>query len=303
MIMLKSDIFVTSLLIFASLFLISCSGADPEGGIDLKDIVPTEQSGWKLLELQERFDRETIFAYINGAGEVYRSYGFVDVNVFNYSNPDNPEITLEIFDMGSDDDAFGIFSYSRETEEVGIGNGFEYRGSLICFWQNRYYVCISSSQKTEEAKKAVFDLARFVANRLPRGGDKPALLGRLPHEQLELESCRYFHVHPSLNYFYYLSPDNTLMLTANSNAVLASVRDGGYLLLIEYRSVEQAEQACTSFRGKYMSDTNPAGFGKTEPGKWVGCRQQAEFVAVTLDFKDQEGAMQMAVHTVEQISD
>lgn len=283
------------------LFLVSCSGSDPGTGFDMKKIVPTAQSGWKLLEGHEQYDRESIFDYINGAGEVYRSYSFVDVNVFKYSKPDNPEITIEIFDMGTGEDAYGIFSYTREAEQTGIGNGYEYRGSLLSFWKNRYYVCVGSRRETEEAKEAVFDLARVVANELPRGGDKPALLGRMPHEHLEFESCRYFHVHPSLNYFYYLSPDNVLKLTTNSNAVLAPVRGGGYLLLIEYPSVERAEQACFSFRDIYLTDANPFGSGKTEQGKWLDCHQQSEFVAVALDFKDQEDARRMVAHAAEQI--
>ena len=62
------------------------------------------------------YDREAIFDYINGAGEVYRSYAFRDVLVARYARDSGDEVTVELFDMGLTEDAYGVFSYARESE-------------------------------------------------------------------------------------------------------------------------------------------------------------------------------------------
>jgi len=54
-----------------------------------------------------------------------------------YGKGGEPQITVELFDMGTPDDAYGVFSYGREQEETGIGGGYELRSSVLSFWQNR----------------------------------------------------------------------------------------------------------------------------------------------------------------------
>ena len=48
----------------------------------MKSMVPTFAAGWKLQTEAETYDRQTIFDYINGAGEVYLAYGFQEVEIF-----------------------------------------------------------------------------------------------------------------------------------------------------------------------------------------------------------------------------
>ena len=109
--------------------------------------VPQEFQGWQLQNTVETYDRESIFDYINGAGEVYRAYDFQKVFVYRYFKADEPEILVEIFDMGTDEDAYGVFSYSREEEKTGIGQSYELRGNLLCFWQDRFYIKIYTAEK------------------------------------------------------------------------------------------------------------------------------------------------------------
>ena len=44
--------------------------------IVLEDLLPREIYGWQAKGKDEFYDPQTIFDYINGAGEVYRSYNF-----------------------------------------------------------------------------------------------------------------------------------------------------------------------------------------------------------------------------------
>ena len=84
--------------------------------------LPDQIGDWARQDAPERYDRETIFDYIDGAGEVYRSYGFSNVFIARYARAGTPEISLELFDMGTSEDAYGVFSYAvaTKTREVGI---------------------------------------------------------------------------------------------------------------------------------------------------------------------------------------
>ncbi len=256
--------------------------------------VPNEILGWKVTDTVETYDRESIFDYINGAGEVYRSYGFRDVTVWRFSKPDAPEITVEIFDMGSPEDAYGVFSYTRESEESGIGGGYEQRGSVLCFWQNRYYVCLAAYESTDDVRQAVTMLARSIAQQLPQSDGIPPLIGLLPQEGLIEHTQRFFHIHASLNYHYFLAEQNILRLSESTNAVLGVYESGTtYLLCVEYPSAQEAEEAYGSFVENYLPEAAGTGVAMVDVGKWVSATKPGRYVIIALDAVSRESATEL----------
>ena len=257
--------------------------------------VPNEFLDWKVSDTVETYDRESIFDYINGAGEVYRSYAFGDVSVWRFSKPDAPDITVEIFDMGSPEDAYGVFSYARESEESGIGGGYEQRGGVICFWQNRYYVCLAAYESTDDVRQAVPMLARSIAQQLPQSGSIPPLIGLLPHEGLIEHTQRFFHIHASLNYHYFLAEQNILKLSESTNAVLAVYEPGTtWLLCVEYPSAQEADQAYGSFVENYLPEAAETGVAMVDVDKWVCATKLGRYVIIALDAVSRESATELA---------
>ena len=110
--------------VLPSIALIACTGQDEDEQMPpLIDLLPERFGAWTRSENTDVYDRETIFDYINGAGEVYRSYDFSEVLVDRYSSGQGSDVLVELFDMGSPDDAYGVFSYARESEEAGEQGG------------------------------------------------------------------------------------------------------------------------------------------------------------------------------------
>ena len=246
--------------------------------------VPNEILDWKVSDTVETYDRETIFDYINGAGEVYRSYAFRDVTVWRFSKPDAPDITVEIFDMGSPEDAYGVFSYTRESEESGIGGGYEQRGSVLCFWQNRYYVCVAAYESTDDVRQAVTMLARTIVQKLPQSGGMPRLIELLPQEGMIEHTQRFFHIHPSLNYHYFLAEQNILRLSESTNVVLGVYEPGTtYLLCVEYPTAQEAREAYSSFVENYLPEAAETGVAMVDVDKWVCARLLGSYVVITFD--------------------
>lgn len=253
--------------------------------------VPEAIGSWVRQNDPVRYDRETIFDYINGAGEVYRSYAFDHVLVERYQVPEGRGVTVEVFDMGTEEDAFGVFSYAREDEAEGIGAGYERKGSVLCFWQDRFYVCVRAEQRGPDPGPDLEEVARGISETLPPPGPRPALLEALPSDGRVAFSDRFFHLHQSLNYHYYLIRENILSLSPETDAVLARYSPGSiYLLLIEYPSPGEAVGALAAYR-EAMTPGEPGTETTAGPdGMFASSAQEGRYLSVVLNAPTREAA-------------
>jgi hypothetical protein len=267
--------------------LLSCSSdGEKEKAPTMQQFLPGEILGWKAQSNPETYDRESIFQYINGAGEVFLSYGYKTVLVTYFSKPEAPEITAEIFDMGQAEDAYGVFSHSRDDEEAGIGQGYEHKGSLLCFWKGQYFACVRAEKDTPETNEAVLALARTIDSSIAESGAKPGIVDILPSANLGKGSIRFFHGHPSLNYHYFLAEENLLQLNKNTNVVLGKYSPGGvYLLCIEYPASDLAEQGYDGFVNGYLPEGAETGAGRVENRRWVVAEQVDNYVIIVFEVK------------------
>ncbi len=263
---------------------ISTCSTTKESEKSMRQFVPSEIYGWKAQGEVEIYDRETIFDYIDGAGEIYLSYAFRKLMVFRFLKAPDPTIFVELFDMGSPEEAFGVFSHAREGEELGIGQGSEYIGGVLCFWKGSLFVCIFSERETPATKKAVFDLGGKIAEKIKVTGAEPKLLGLLPDEGLVDRGVRYFHLHTSLNHHYFVASENILKLGPQTEAVLARYQpEESYLLCVRYQSQKQAQEALDSFLSAYIPEERESGIAQIENEKWVGAKSEGAFVVVVFD--------------------
>ena len=240
------------------------------------------------------YDRETIFDYLDGAGEVYNSYAFKEVAVAHYLQEGRPEIVLELFDMGTSEDAYGVFSYSREDEEIGIGGGYELRGSVLCFWQDCFYVCLTFEQPDSADRELLVTTARNISAVLPVDSTRPQLVDLLPSDGLIPHSDRYFHRNHSLNYHYYLARQNVLQLDSTTNAVLARYQPGStLLLLVEYPDAERASLAADTFGQDILSGAKGVEPVALANGKYTSCSQVERCLIIVLEAPSSQVALSL----------
>ena len=269
----------------------------------MADLFPERIAGWTRGDSSVAYDRETIFDYINGAGEVYRSYAFSHVVVAVYSAPEGPDITVELFDMGNSADAYGVFSYARESEESGLGGGYERKGRVLCFWQDRYYVCVASEERTDDSDRVLMEVARAISEQMPPVSNPPDLVTLLPGAGRVAFSERFFHLHQSLNYNYYLARENILNLGPETDAVLARYAPGStYLLLVDYQSASDAAAAASSFKQGYLPDSGDSQTLETENGKFSSYEQLDRYVVVVLDAESETAANDLLQATLNRLT-
>ncbi|UCG06767.1 MAG: hypothetical protein JSV83_23175 [Desulfobacterales bacterium] len=252
----------------------------------LQQVLPKQLNTW-AAELPDRiFDPTTIFSYIDGGAEVYKAYNMRKCLSRRYTAPNRPVIILDIFDMGSPQDAFGVFTHDSDGEVLDVGQNARFRPGWLSFWKSRYFVSIYAEEETEAGAKAVKELARKVAAAIPQEGARPNILRRLPSEGLLNDSIRYLHHPMVLNYHYYLADENILNISVETDAALARYQLGNQqalLLLVNYADAQSAAQSQASFLKHYLPDADSTGSALLENGKWAAVTRIDRLLAIVLE--------------------
>lgn len=253
---------------------------------DLRGCLPGEINGWVKVPEDRIFDEKTIFSYINGGAEVYKAYNMRQCLSRRYTKADGPAIMLDIFDMGSAEDAFGVFTHDTDGKVIDIGQDARFRSGWLSFWKHRYFISIYAEEDTDSAANTVAALGRKVSACIRQKGTKPDILLKLPADGLDSESIRYLH-HPTiLNYHFYLSDENILNLTPETKAVLASYQTGketARLLLISYPDIKRAKKSRDLFFKHYLSDADKSGMAVLEDGKWAAASLKNSLLIIVLE--------------------
>jgi len=252
----------------------------------LQAALPDHIRGWSAEPEDRLFDNETIFDYIDGTGEVYRAYNMVKCLSRRYTNPQGAPIILDIFEMGSSEDAFGVFTHDQDGEPLDLGQGALYRASWLSFWKDRFFVSIYAEEETASAATTVRELGKAVSSVITAEGPKPQILLHLPSLGLQPRSVRYLHHHIVLNYHFYLSDENILNLGQQTEAALARYQraeEYAQLLVVRYPSEGEAKKAFANILRHYLPDADLSGLVRLENGKWSAADLRGKLLTIVLE--------------------
>ncbi|MEE4310375.1 MAG: DUF6599 family protein [candidate division KSB1 bacterium] len=260
-----------------------------EEGIVLPDAI----LGWTASGEEVSYGRENLYEYINGGAELYLSYGFNSLTSRTYHKENQPDIVVDVFDMGAPRSAYGVFTFSREEVDDRFGQGSQYTQGLLLFWKGQYYVSILASPETDASREAVFSLADRICASIAREGAVPDVVHLLPREGLRESSVRYFHHHVWLNYHYYISDENILNIDRNTDAVLARYdfnNDTQLYLLLRYKDEESARTAYHRFTGAYLPELKDQPVVRIEDSSWTGCALDGNIIRAVFKASSRENA-------------
>jgi len=163
--------------VLAALILATAGGCSSPGG---DNILLTERGLWHRTGPVATYTANNLHEYIDGAAPFVISFGFESLQTAGYRRGAEPETTVDIYDMGSSDNAFALFRSNSNVEAGPLEVGTEGAGAdaRIEFWQGAYYVAVSNPSADE--KDEVLALARDLAQALPVVGAWPAYLDLLP---------------------------------------------------------------------------------------------------------------------------
>lgn len=249
------------------------------------------------------YDVDNLYTYINGGAELYISYRFISLISQRYVAEEHDEIRIDIFDMGSSQNAYGIFSHSREEIDDFVSSDIEseYAGGLLTFWKGQYYVSILAYPETESRKQVVRQLARKIAAQIREAGVRPQLVALLPEHGLQPHSIKYFKHFIWMNMYHYFSNQNLLNIGDDTEVVMgkyaADASKPAVLILLQYPSVSAADTAHDTFRRSFMDDAKEEyTYGVDQ--LWMGCIRDKNLVVIVVDAPSLEMA-RMLVQGVE----
>ncbi len=161
-------------------------GASPENSFP-------NVEGWKFTPWEKTYTRENLWDIIDGAADLYLSYGFTDLHIGSYENGAGVGVRVEVYKHDSRANAFGIYSQERNPDYhfVDVGTQGYIEDGVLNFLCGRYYVKISSRTEGEKGRDAMMLIARRVERHLGEEREFPAELSLLPPEGRQVNSERF----------------------------------------------------------------------------------------------------------------
>ncbi len=291
---------VKQLTLFLACLLVLCPGIIPVGFAEEKGQkkmngfnIPEQIEGWSASERKQKYTRDNIFNYMNGAGEIYLAYNFEELFVREYNNSSAPPIIAEIYKMSSSEDAYGVFTNDTDGNVVNMGQGAIYAQGLLRVWKGQFFVRLMAQRETDETKKAIMTLGQTVIDSIANEGHTPLLLQYLPPEGLLTGNTHYFHTQVTLNFLYFLDNANLLNLNSKTEVILARYRKVDSkirLLLVSYPTSALAKTAYDQFNRIYLqkksTTTDLVQIEKVENDEYVSASLRDRYLILVFEAKD-----------------
>ena len=316
-----------ALLIPSGLFLTGARGV-PQMHNNQEINLPETIDGWKVEGPPQRIDHTTIFDYMDGGGELYLAYKFKNLLVYRYTRGPEEEMLVEIYQMETPDETFGLLSLDWTGEPVNLSSAPSVRPeNLICpdytalygegllrARADSLYLRILASRETPDVRETILKLGKSLAGKNPAQPPPSILDVVVPSTdsgwKIRRDRTAYFHSHLVLNSLYYLSHKNILNLNHSTEGLLIcfekkEAQSGGQLaklIVIRYPEAPAALAALTSFFQSYLPEKadqvelNPGQFktGRTrvEDG-WLGWTLSANYLAFVFECPDQKSVNEL----------
>ncbi len=287
--------------------------------------LPKTIGHWAGPDEPRVINSQNIFAYMNGAGELYLGYRFHHLEVFDYGFDNHDNILVELYFMETSDDAFGLLSLDWGGESISFGSSPAHRASkslpsstralygagLLRIWSDNLYARVMAFRETPASKQAVLTLGQAItANR--KNPPEPELLKLLPRAidstwKVRKDRLSFLRSYLVLNSMYYLSGENILDLDLSTEAMTAPYDNisspSGHkriqFLLVKYDNHEHARKALNHFHAAYLpehkkqskadSATKGPSLFKLEDG-WLAYKLVNKYIAIVFACPDRESA-------------
>ncbi len=269
--------------------------------VRLTELFPQPAEGWSVIETAKIYDRKNLFDYIDGGAEIYLAYDFQQLGVQTYSpkvkdSSEEKSITVEIWQMNSSADAWGVFSLDQEGESVELGQKGVYSDGLLRFWKNNFFVKILGL--SGDLKKVILKLGTEIDKRIKKDGNPPKLVSQIPSDSLIPNSVRFFHKLIILKNLYFFPEQNLLNLDEKTDCMLADYslsKDSLKLLLIQYPDTAKAIKVEESLKRAHLKARSFAGgkIFKTKENRLIGMQLLGNYLILVLEGKKRKNVLSL----------
>lgn len=147
--------------------------------------------GWTVVTESTVYTPETLWEFINGAAEMFVSYGFQDLHVAYYRSAPDREIRAEVYRHSTAENAYGMYSQERSPENTSALYGTEGYSDegILNFTAGQWYVKLSAAGAVPQA--GLQRVAGAIDSVLSQPRDLPSGFALLPVAQRRPRSEQY----------------------------------------------------------------------------------------------------------------
>jgi hypothetical protein len=175
------------------LLCVCCGEAGPAAGFLPPPEVLPDIPGWTVAREQVVYDSSTLWEAIDGAADLFVSYGVVDMHMAYYTSTGGPEVRAEVYRHDSPEAAFGIFSQERSPENthVTIGTTAVMGEGMLNILCGEYYVKLSTNSPGKSTGKDLTAIGTSIVKHLAQPAELPGMLAVLPQRGRIVNSEKY----------------------------------------------------------------------------------------------------------------
>ncbi len=228
--------------------------------IPLRKRLPDSIGTWRVGEDVRLYHGRQLMEHLTGS-QLFLDYGFVEmVSTVYYEKylGKDPLLQVDLYDMDTPINAFGIYSLQRnlQARRQGIGAEAIITDESLDAWKGRYYLKIQAWNIADAISEGMVRIAQEIFRRIDESADLSALLGTLPADDKFPGTERVFHTYRALDQITLVPTVDVLQLSQNTNGLLAEYRNKGskldfdtlILFGVEYPNPEKAAAAFEFYR-------------------------------------------------------
>ncbi len=228
-------------------------------------------SGWVQSRAPSTYEGTTLYRDRPSSPDLYYAFGFKRQAEVEYETPQfgsKPLILLEVFDMGSPENAFGIYNFHTypKMKFEWIGSKAMLSGNYLRFSKGKYFIQIEGYEIATGIREGMVTLAKTIATQIKDPSPEPPILALLPSHNKVNGSIKVFRSNWVLRQLYSTLPVSTPQLTDTAIGVSARYldntksknwTDAQIAFIIRFADTTTAEAAYTLYRDSLTKGKMP----------------------------------------------
>lgn len=220
---------------------------------------------WVQSRAPSTYQGKTLYRDRAASPDLYHAYGFRRQAEVEYQAPQfgsKPLILLEIFDMGTPENAFGIYNFHTypQAKFEWVGSKAMLSGGYLRFSKGRYFIQIEGYEFATGIREAMIAIAKAIASEIKDPPPEPRILTLLPSNKVS-GSVKLFRSNWALRQIYSTLPVNVPQLSDPALGISARYRDNAdsanwmdsqIVFIIRFSDTSAAESAYTLYRDSVM---------------------------------------------------
>lgn len=279
--------------------------------IDLVPLLDVQIPGWKAGLPRTITQARDMQRYMGRSADLCPAYGFKKLVIKEFKNAKSLSIVAEAYELDSDKNAYGFYSFDTTGRKLDIGQGAVYGHGVLKFWKGRILIRVIAREEFRQLESNVITLGRQIDSKMTTEGSKPELISLVPEERLIPDSVHFFHENICLNNIFYIPESTALNLSKETDVVTAQYSFGGgqfpQLIMIQYPDKSMAKTALEAFSASYFGeqtliyeDQNIKVI-RTEEGEYNSITINGKFVILVFESRSRDTCRQLAGAVLEKI--